>query len=93
MYMIFGILCFQAGSLLTTKLLTSPYILAPEKSRFSADDVVSIWKGERSTQSNTLLFAYCLSADQRWLLVTCTDATGKFYYFEVTQKWWIVSIH
>ena len=37
---------------------------------------LSLWHGDRNTQSSSLLCAYCLSSDQRWLVASCTDASG-----------------
>ena len=37
---------------------------------------LNLWHGDRNAQSSTLLCAYCLSSDQRWLVASCTDASG-----------------
>jgi mediator of RNA polymerase II transcription subunit 13 len=48
-----------------------PFVLAPPRETVSSSLLDPI------DHSNVLLCAYCLSADQRWLLASCTDSYGE----------------
>ena len=50
---------------------TPPFILAPPRETVGASLLDPV------DRSNVLLCAYCLSADQRWLLASCTDSFGE----------------
>lgn len=68
------IFIFQPGKVGITKLNTPPFVLAPQKD--TQVQLAESW-GEKVERSGTLLCAYCLSEDQRWLLAVCTDSTGE----------------
>ncbi|XP_067261608.1 mediator of RNA polymerase II transcription subunit 13-like isoform X1 [Chanodichthys erythropterus] len=56
------------------RLYSPPFILAPTRSKPSeAGDVCS----DASSRCNVLFVGYCLSHDQRWILVSCTDQQGE----------------
>ncbi|RWS28447.1 Mediator of RNA polymerase II transcription subunit 13-like protein [Leptotrombidium deliense] len=57
----------------TARIYTPPYILAPLKDKQT--ELVEI-SGDRREKSQTLFCAYCLSEDQRWLIVSCCNDKG-----------------
>uniref|UniRef100_A0A3Q0SXE2 Mediator of RNA polymerase II transcription subunit 13 n=1 Tax=Amphilophus citrinellus TaxID=61819 RepID=A0A3Q0SXE2_AMPCI len=56
------------------QLYTPPFILGP--SRPKQPEPGEIW-AELPPKYNVLFVGYCLSHDQRWLLVSCTDQQGE----------------
>ncbi|XP_050965328.1 mediator of RNA polymerase II transcription subunit 13-like isoform X4 [Labeo rohita] len=57
-----------------TRLYSPPFILGPTRSKQSeVGDVCS----DAPSRCNVLFVGYCLSHDQRWILVSCTDQQGE----------------
>uniref|UniRef100_A0A669DNE0 Mediator of RNA polymerase II transcription subunit 13 n=1 Tax=Oreochromis niloticus TaxID=8128 RepID=A0A669DNE0_ORENI len=56
------------------QLYTPPFVLGP--SRPKQPEPGEIW-AELPPKYNVLFVGYCLSHDQRWLLVSCTDQQGE----------------
>lgn len=57
----------------SVQLYTPPFVLAPNLVVSLSGDTWS----ETTDRSGVLFCAYCLSEDQRWLLVSCTDNSGE----------------
>uniref|UniRef100_A0A9J8B1J7 Mediator of RNA polymerase II transcription subunit 13 n=2 Tax=Cyprinus carpio TaxID=7962 RepID=A0A9J8B1J7_CYPCA len=56
------------------RLYSPPFILGPTRSKQSeVGDVCS----DAPSRCNVLFVGYCLSHDQRWILVSCTDQQGE----------------
>ncbi|GAV01373.1 hypothetical protein RvY_12097 [Ramazzottius varieornatus] len=53
---------------------TPPYVLSLKKDSRKGNDFLDMENRDKST---TLLFAYCLSEDQKFLFVSCTDDVGE----------------
>ncbi|XP_040053717.2 mediator of RNA polymerase II transcription subunit 13-like isoform X3 [Gasterosteus aculeatus] len=56
------------------QLYTPPFILGPTRSK--PPEPGEIW-AELPPKYNVLFVGYCLSHDQRWILVSCTDQQGE----------------
>lgn len=56
------------------QLYTPPFILGP--TRHKQPEQGEIW-AELPPKYNVLFVGYCLSHDQRWILVSCTDQQGE----------------
>ncbi|KAH9389698.1 Mediator of RNA polymerase II transcription subunit 13-like [Tyrophagus putrescentiae] len=57
----------------STQLYTSPFILAPLKDKQTE---LGEMFGDRREKSQILFCCYCISEDQKWLLVSCTNDRG-----------------
>lgn len=65
------------GEVSSVQLYTPPFILAPSPSAaLSLGGGADSWT-DPVDRSGVLFCAYCLSEDQRWLLVSCTDSGGE----------------
>ena len=62
--------CFQPGRLLSAPVFSPPFILAPLRES-------PLQLSENLERSGVMFCAYCLSEDQRWLLVSVTDDRGE----------------
>ena len=56
------------------QLYTPPFILGPTRPKLPEQG--EIW-AEIPPKYNVLFVGYCLSHDQRWILVSCTDQQGE----------------
>ncbi|XP_034402878.1 mediator of RNA polymerase II transcription subunit 13-like isoform X2 [Cyclopterus lumpus] len=56
------------------QLYTPPFILGPTRSK--QPEPGEVW-AELPPKYNVLFVGYCLSHDQRWILVSCTDQQGE----------------
>lgn len=56
-----------------TQLYTTPFILAPHKEKHT--DMNEMF-GERKERTQILYVSYCLTDDQKWMLVSCTNDKG-----------------
>lgn len=56
------------------QLYTPPFILGPTRPK--QPEQGEIW-AEIPPKYNVLFVGYCLSHDQRWILVSCTDQQGE----------------
>lgn len=56
------------------QLYTPPFILGPTRAKLPEQG--EIW-AEIPPKYNVLFVGYCLSHDQRWILVSCTDQQGE----------------
>ena len=64
----------------STRVYSPPYILASLKDKQTE---LGESFGELSKQSGELFCSYCLSHDQKWMLVSCTDSKGEFLETQV----------
>ena len=64
------------GSIFTSSLFCPPFVLAPPYCQVASILQPENWK-EQAEKSGILLCAYCLSEDQRFLLVSVVDNTGE----------------
>lgn len=77
-----GLSCFANTALLLIifqhphplQLYSPPFILGPTRPK--QPEQGEIW-AELPPKYNVLFVGYCLSHDQRWLLVSCTDQQGE----------------
>ena len=56
------------------QLFSPPFILVPTRAKQPDLGEAS---GEAAPRYNVLFVGYCLSHDQRWILVSCTDQQGE----------------
>lgn len=56
------------------QVYSPPFILGPTRSKQPEAGEVNL---EAPARYNVLFVGYCLSHDQRWILVSCTDQQGE----------------
>lgn len=67
-----SLICSQHPS--PMQLYSPPFILGPTRSK--QPESGEAW-AEGATRYGVLFVGYCLSHDQRWILVSCTDQQGE----------------
>lgn len=73
----------ERGAQIPGMAFNPPYILLPHKERNDKIDGL----GEVKEGSHSLFFAYCITEDQRWLLVSCTDERGEMLDTQIISIW------
>lgn len=67
-------ICFLLQHPSPLQLYSPPFILGPTRPK--QPEQGEIW-AEIPPKYNVLFVGYCLSHDQRWILVSCTDQQGE----------------